>query len=72
MALVSLVSSIPCSVDWPVSCPLQSAVEYLSAAGLQPQTIVSRLSKKLGGRLSHNKDSYVKIGNDRVTLNIIK
>ena len=30
--------------------------------GLQPETIVSRLSLKLGGRLAHCEDIYRKIG----------
>ena len=55
------VSSIPWSADWPVSFPLQSAVEYVSATGLQPESIVSRLSLKLGGRLAHCEDSCRKI-----------
>ena len=44
----------------------------MSATSLQSETIVSMLSNKLGGRLSHNEDSYVKIGTDRVTLDIIR
>ena len=56
------VSQIPWSTDWPVSFPLQSAVEFVSASGLQPETIVSRLSQKLGGRIAHCIDSYRIIG----------
>ena len=37
------VYSIPRSADWPVSFPLQLAVEYVLAMGLQPETIVLRL-----------------------------
>ena len=56
------MSSIPRNYDWPVSFPLQSAVEFVSATGLQPETIVSRLSLKLGGRIAHCEDSYRTIG----------
>lgn len=66
------MSSIPHSVDWTVSFLLYSAVEHMSATGLQPENIVSRLSKTLGGRLSLNKDSYVKIEADRVHLAITR
>ena len=44
------VSQIPRSTDWPVSFPLQSAVEFVSATGLQPETIVSRLSQRQYGQ----------------------
>ena len=50
------VSSIPRSADWPVSFPLQSAVEYVSATGIEPESIVSKLLLKLGGRLAHCED----------------
>ena len=66
------VFSIPYSVDGPLSFPLQSTVEYVSADGLLPETIVSRLSKRLRVRLSHNKDSYVRISTDRVTIDTIR
>ena len=66
------VSSIPQSADWPVSFPLQSAVEYVSATGLQPETIVSRLLLKLGGRLAHCEDSYRKICTSEGHLDIIR
>ena len=59
------VSSIPRSTDWPVSFPLQSEVEYVSAMGFHLETIISRLSLKLGGRLSHCEDSYRTIGAQR-------
>ena len=62
------VSSIPRCAFLLVSFPLQSAVENMSAIGLQPETIVSRLLLKLGGRLAHSKDSYWKIGTARVAL----
>ena len=62
------VSSISQSAFLPVSFPLQSAVENVSAIGLQPETIVSRLLLKLGGRLAHSEDSYWKIGTVRVAL----
>ena len=47
-------------------------VEYVSATGLQPNPIVSRLSRKLGGRLAHCRDSYEKIGADRWSLDIVR
>ena len=56
------VSSIPQGADWSVNLPLQSATEYMSAMGLHPETIVSRLSKRLGGRLAYSEDSYRTIG----------
>ena len=55
------VSTISNLVDWPVSFPLQSIVELVSAWGLQPETIVSRLSVQLGGKLAHNVDNNEKI-----------
>ena len=55
------VSSIPRQANWPVSFPQQSIVELISAWGLLPETIVSRLSKQLGGRIAHSVDSYEKI-----------
>ena len=66
------VSSIPRSADWPVSFPLQSATEYVSAMGLHPETIVSRLSKKLGGRLAYSEDSYRTIDTSEKHINIIR
>ena len=66
------VSSIPRCTDWPVSFPLQSAVQFVSATGLQPETIVSRLSMKLGGRIAHCEDSYRKIGANEKHVNIIR
>ena len=66
------VSQIPWSTDWPVSFPLQSAVEFVSATGLQPETIVSRLQMKLGGRLAHSGDSYRKIGAQESCLDIMR
>ena len=47
---------------------MQSAVEYMSATGLRPEMIVTRLKEKLGGRLAHNVDSYEKIGTNRWSL----
>ena len=55
-----------------VSFPLKSAAEYVSAMGLQPETIVSRLSLKLGGRLAHCEDSYRKIGASEGCIDIIR
>ena len=66
------VSSIPQGVDWPVNFPLQSATEYVSAMGLHPETIVSRLSKKLGGRLAYSEDSYRTIGTSEKHIDIIR
>ena len=40
--------------------------------GLQPETIVSRLSLKLGGRLAHCEDSYRKIGTSEGRIDIIR
>ena len=40
--------------------------------GLHPQTIVSRLSKKLGGRIAYSKDSYRKIGTSEKHIDIIR
>ena len=68
----SQISGIPRDADWPVDFPLKSTVEYVSATGLQPKTIVSRLKEKLGGKLSHNADSYEKICTDRCSLGIIR
>ena len=66
------VASIPRSADWPVSFPLQSATEYVSAMGLHLETIVSRLSKKLGGRIAYSEDSYRKIGTSEKHIDIIR
>ena len=66
------VSSIPQGADWPVSFPLQSATEYMSAMGLHLETIVSRLSKKLGGRLAYSEDSYRTIGASEKHIDIIR
>ena len=40
------VSQSPNYTDWPASFAIKSAVKFLSATSLQPQTIVSLLSKK--------------------------
>ena len=66
------VSQIPRSTDWPVSFPLQSAVEFVLATSLQLETIVSRLSLKLGGRLAHCKDSYRTIDAQWIHLDILR
>ena len=66
------VSSIPRCTDWPVSFPLQSAVQLVSTMGLQPETIVSRLSMKLRGRIAHCEDSYRKIGAHEKHIDIIR
>ena len=47
-------------------------MEYVSATGLQPDTIVTRLKEQLGGRLAHNADSYEKIGANRWSLGVIR
>ena len=66
------VSSILWGADLPVNFPLQSATEYVSAMGLHPETIVSKLSKKLGGRQAYSKDSYRTIGTSEKHIAIIK
>ena len=66
------VSSIPWITDGPVHFPLQSAMEYVSAMGLHPETIVSRLSKKLGGRLAYSEDSYRTIGASEKHIDVIR
>ena len=43
-----IISSMPCHVDRPDGLHLQSVVEFVSAAGLQRETIVYKLFKKLG------------------------
>ena len=40
--------------------------------GLHPETIVSRLSKKLGGRLAYSEDSYRTIGASEGHIDIIR
>ena len=65
------VSQIPRSTDWPVSFLLLSAVDFVSYSGLDPETIVSQLSLKLGGRIAHCLDSYRTIGAKDVHLNIL-
>ena len=52
--------------------PFTVGYEYVSAIGLGPETIVSRLSKKLGGRLAYSEDSYRKIGASEKHINIIR
>ena len=42
--------------------PLKSAIEIVTNWGFNPETIVSRLLKPLGGRLSHNVDSLGILG----------
>ena len=66
------VSSIPCQADWPVSFPLKSTVELVSAWGLQPDTIISRCSVQLGGRIAHNVSSYEKIGTQWSQIDFLK
>ena len=44
----------------------------MSAKGLSPETIVSKLSKKLGGRLAYSKDSYRVIGANEKHIDIIR
>ena len=72
VSMYNTVSSIPQSADWPVSFPLQSEVEHVSATGLQLETMVSRLSLKLGDRLAHCEDSYRKIGTSEGPIDIIR
>merc|ERR1712240_178500 len=66
------VASIPRSSDWPVSFPLQSAMEYVSALGLNPEIIVSTISNKLRGRIAYSEDSYRKIGAYEKHIDIIR
>ena len=40
--------------------------------GLHPETIDSRLSKKLGGRLAYSEDSYRTIGTSERHINVIR
>ena len=47
-------------------------MEYVSAMGLHLETIVSRLSKKLGGRLAYSEDSYRTIGTSEKHIDIIR
>ena len=68
----STIASIPWSTDWPVSFPLLAAMEYVSTKGLSPETIVSTLSKKLGGRLAYSQDSYRVIGTSEKHVAIIR
>ena len=44
----------------------------MSSRSLQSETIVSRLSLKLGGRLAHCEDCYRKIGTSEGHINIIR
>ena len=67
-----VVSSIPCKANWLVSFQLQSPVEFVSALGLQSETIVSRLSKQLGGRISRCVNSYENIGASGIHIDILK
>ena len=67
-----IVSDIPCQADWPVSFTLQFTVEFMSASDLQPETIRSRLSMQLGGRISHCVDSYEKIDTDWSHIYILR
>ena len=52
--------------------PVTVCKDYVSAPGLQLETIVSRLSLKLGGRLAHLEDSYRKIGTSGGHIDIIR
>ena len=40
--------------------------------GLNPETIVSTLSNKLGGRIAYSEDSYRKIGTSEKHIDIIR
>ena len=66
------VSYIPRSADRPVNFPLQSTMEYVSAMGLHPETLVSRLSKKIGGIIAYSEDSYRTIGTSEKHIDIIR
>ena len=47
-------------------------MEYVSAIDLHLETIVSRLFKKLGGRLAYSEDSYRTIGTSEKHIDIIR
>ena len=66
------VSFIPQSTEWLFSVPLQSAIEYVSAMNLHPDTIVSMLKLKLGVKLAHCEDSYREIGAQESCIDIIR
>ena len=44
------VAFIPLILDWPVSFPLQSTTEYVSALGLNPETIFFNPFQQVGGQ----------------------
>ena len=52
------VAFIPLILDWPVSFPLQSTTEYVSALGLNLETIVLIFSYKLGGAKMHTQRKF--------------
>ena len=47
-------------------------MDYVSALGLNLETIVSTLSNKLGGRIAYSEDSYRKIGASEKYIDIIR
>ena len=47
-------------------------MEYVSAKGLSPETIINKLSKKLGRRLAYFEDSYRVIGASENHVDIIR
>ena len=49
-----------------------TAVEFVSTWGLQPETFISRLSRHLGGRISHCVDSNERIGTDYSHIDLLK
>ena len=51
---------------------MHSAVELVSAWGLQPETIISRLSVQLGSRIAYNVDGHEKIGTQWSQIAILK
>ena len=68
----STLASIPWSTDWPVSFSLLAATEYVSAKGFSPETIVYKLSKKLGGRLAYSEVSFRVIGASEKHVDIFR
>ena len=47
-------------------------MKYVSALGLNPETIVSTLSNKLEGKIAYLEDSYRKIGDCEKHIEIIR
>ena len=60
-----IISNIPHKPIWPKCFSLNSTIEFVTICGFSQETFVSRLSKPLGDRLSHNVDSIGIIETDR-------